>query len=50
MDDPRAIGDLKGLGYAKARDRLPILKPVFFNRPADVFTPIYHLDEERDGH
>ena len=50
MDDPRKIRDLKGLGHAKARDRLPVLKPVFFDRPADVFTPIYHLYEERDGH
>ena len=50
MDDPRTIRDLKGLGHTKARDRLPILKPVFFDRAADEFTPIYHLNEERDGH
>ena len=49
MDDPRAIQDLKGLGCAKAREQLPILKPVFFDCPASVFTPIYRLDEERDG-
>ena len=49
MDDARTIQDLKGLGHAKGRDRLPILKPVFFDRPADVFTPIYRLEEDSDG-
>ena len=49
MDDARVIQDLKGLGHAKGRDRLPILRPVFFDRPAEVFTPVYHLNEERDG-
>ena len=49
MDDARAIQDLKGLGHAKGRDRLPILQPVFFDRPADAFTPVYHVDEERHG-
>ena len=49
MDDTRVIRDLKGLGHSKGRDRLPILKPVFFDRPAEAFTPIYHLNEGNDG-
>jgi hypothetical protein len=47
MDDTRVIQDLKGLGHSKARDRQPVLEPVFFNEPADVFTPIHPLDQER---
>lgn len=46
MDDTRVIQDLKGLGHSKARDRQPVLEPVFFNQPAEVFTPIYQLNEE----
>ena len=47
MDDTRIIQDLKGLGHAMGRDRLPVLDPVFFNCPAEVFEPIYQPDEER---
>ncbi len=46
MDDTAAIQELKGLGHDEARDRRPTLKPIFFDRPAEVFTPIYQLDEE----
>lgn len=46
MDDTRVIQDLKGLGHSKARDRQPALEPIFFNQPAEVFTPIYQLNEE----
>lgn len=46
MDDTRVIQDLIGLGHSKARDQRPALEPVFFDRPAEVFTPIYQLDEE----
>ena len=49
MDDTRVIQDLKGLGHSKGRDRLAVLRPVFFDRPADAFTPIYQLAEEDDG-
>ena len=45
MDDTRVIQDLKGLGHSIARDRQPILEPVFFGQPAEIFTPIYSLDE-----
>lgn len=48
MDDTRVIQDLKGLGHSKARDRQPVLDPVFFDKPAEVFTPIYKLDEDDD--
>ena len=47
MDDTRVIQDLKGLGHSKARDRQPVLEPIFFDQPAEVFTPIYQLKEER---
>ena len=46
MDDTGVIQDLKGLGHTKARDRLPILDPVFFTKPAEEFTPAYILNEE----
>jgi patatin-like phospholipase/acyl hydrolase len=46
MDDTRVIQDLKGLGHSLARDRQPILDPVFFDNPAETFTPIYMLDEQ----
>jgi patatin-like phospholipase/acyl hydrolase len=47
MDDTRVIQDLKGLGHSKARDRRPVLEPVFFDEVAEVFTPIHSLDQER---
>lgn len=46
LDDARVIQDLKGLGFSYARDRLPVLDPVFFDRPAEVFVPVYSLDQE----
>ncbi|MBK9584871.1 MAG: patatin-like phospholipase family protein [Alphaproteobacteria bacterium] len=46
MDDTRVIQDLKGLGYSFARDRHPVLDPVFFRQPAEVFVPVYRLDQE----
>ncbi|MES9937207.1 MAG: CBASS cGAMP-activated phospholipase [Sedimenticola sp.] len=45
MDDTRVIQDLKGLGYSHARDRYPILGPVFFKEPAEAFTPEHQLVE-----
>jgi Patatin-like phospholipase len=47
MDDTRVIQDLKGLGHSKARDRQPVLAPVFFDQPAEVFTPFYILGEDQ---
>jgi hypothetical protein len=46
MDDTRVIQDLKGLGYSMARDRQPVLEPVFFGQPAEPFTPFYQLSKE----
>ena len=46
MDDTRVIQDLKGLGHTKARDRQPVLEPVFFDQLADPFTPVYQLNKE----
>ncbi|MGH8250086.1 MAG: CBASS cGAMP-activated phospholipase [Steroidobacteraceae bacterium] len=48
MDDARVIQDLKGLGYSFARDRQPVLDPVFFTQPAADFVPVYRLDQEPD--
>ena len=45
MDDTSVIQDLKGLGHTKARDKQPILEPVFFQRPAEPFVPVYQLNE-----
>lgn len=44
MDDTRVIQDLKGLGHSFARDRQPVLDPVFFDRPAETFEPFYTLE------
>ena len=46
LDNTSKIQELKGLGYAQARDREPHLAPVFFDAPADRFDPIYKLDGE----
>lgn len=48
MDNTRVIQDLKGLGHSKARDRQPVLESVFFDKPAEVFMPIYNFDEDDD--
>ncbi len=48
MDDTRLIQDLKGLGFSFARDRQPVLDPVFFSQPAEAFAPVYVLDQEPD--
>ena len=45
MDDVGVIQDLKGLGHSLARDRLPVLEPVFFTAPAGAFSPIHPLEE-----
>ena len=47
FDDTQTIRELKGIGHSKARDQLHVLEPVFFDEPADQFTPIYRLNEER---
>lgn len=49
LDDMRAIQDLKGLGHSMGRDRLPLLDTVFFDYPAEEFTPIYSLKEGHHG-
>lgn len=49
MDDCRTIQDLKSLGHSKGRDRLPILKPVFFDHPVEEFTPCHIFNEENYG-
>ncbi len=46
MDDSKMIPELKGLGHSKGRHQLPVLKPVFFDVPAEKFTPCYKLKED----
>lgn len=43
MDDARCIRELKGLGFERARDRLPAMRRVFLDAPAEPFTPCYSL-------
>ena len=31
------------------RDRLPIIEAVFFDEPAEEFTPIYQINEAHHG-
>lgn len=47
MDDVGVIPDLKGLGNSCARDRQPVLDPVFFDQPVEPFDPVYLLDREQ---
>ena len=46
MDDATIIRELKGIGHAKGRDRIPVLEPTFFDEPAEDFDPCYKLSEE----
>jgi uncharacterized protein len=39
LDDTSSIRTLKGLGLARAREQLPHLQKVFFDRPAEGFQP-----------
>lgn len=48
MDNTRVIGDLKGLGYAKAREKRPALEKIFFDSLAEKFEPFYRLHEAAD--
>lgn len=43
MDDARLIRELKGLGFERARERLPTMQRVFLDGPAEPFTPSYAL-------
>ena len=48
MDDAGVIQDLKGLGHSFARDRYPVLDPIFFHAPAGAFSPVYTLEPSLD--
>ena len=48
MDDVGVIQDLKGLGHSFARDRYPVLDPIFFHAPAGAFSPVYTLESSLD--
>lgn len=43
LDGVKAIPTLKGYGYAEARKALPKVKPLFFAKPAEPFTPFHKL-------
>ena len=49
MDDTRVVQDLKGLGYAIARERLPELEPIFFQELAEEFFPVHELNENTNN-
>ena len=39
LDIVKEVASLRGLGFSEARKALPTLKPVFFENPAETFTP-----------
>ena len=43
LDDTKRIEELKGMGFAMARERIPKLRTVFFGAPAETFTPYHKL-------
>lgn len=44
LDDARVIRELKGIGFDRARDRLPAMQRIFLQSPAEPFEPFYKLD------
>lgn len=48
MDDTKKIGELRGMGYAMARDRIPTLRKHFFAGPAEPFEPFHRLKTEME--
>jgi uncharacterized protein len=46
MDDAGVIGELKGLGFSFAREKMPLLEMAFFDETAEPFVPCHQL---RDG-
>ncbi|WP_170314085.1 CBASS cGAMP-activated phospholipase [Lichenihabitans psoromatis] len=48
MDDTTKIGELKGMGFAMARDRIPTLRKHFFGGPAEPFEPYHRLKTEME--
>ncbi len=49
MDDTSVVQDLKGLGHAIARERLPELEPIFFQELAEKFLPVHELNENTNN-
>lgn len=43
LDDAQIIGELKGLGFALAREKWPLLEKTFFEEPAAPFVPDHQL-------
>ena len=43
MDDAKVIDDLKGLGHSQGRDRISVLRKVFFDTTAEEFVPFHKL-------
>jgi hypothetical protein len=46
LDDTGKIRELKGLGFARAREEFPGLLEPFFRSPAEPFVPVYPLPTE----
>jgi hypothetical protein len=43
LDDAQVIGELKGLGFALAREKWPLLEKTFFEQPTAMFVPDHKL-------
>ncbi len=46
LDNTARIGRLKDRGFTEAREQKPILKPHFFNEPAEAFVPVHKLESQ----
>ena len=44
LDDAQVIGELKGLGFAMAREHWPLLQETFFDQPAAAFVPDHKIE------
>ena len=45
LDVVKGTQSLKGLGASEARKYLPIVRPIFFENPAEQFEPYRKLDD-----
>ena len=46
LDDASKVRELCGMGAGAARKMSPRLAPVFFDRPAERFTPVHKTKEQ----
>ncbi|MNI99360.1 hypothetical protein D3C73_1584260 [compost metagenome] len=43
LDGIKEINSLKGMGFTKAREALPVIEKVFFDHLADPFQPYHQI-------